>query len=114
MLGDPHRSLPQRLLLLIFYPGLTHHSHSSSFLVGHTEYVVRLNSSIHTAIAWNRLFELLNLFIFWNTLDSEESLSGVLNGLSLVRFSLVPQSVEVMGGRLIELMILILDLDGSI
>ena len=75
MLGNPLGSVLESVLPFLLHPNLTLGGHFPGFLVGHSEDVVGVHSSIHSAVPWDWLIELFHLFIDWQG-DRTEKVSG--------------------------------------
>ena len=95
MLGDPLASLSEGLALFLFnfVHGLL--GHSSGFCVGHTEHIISLNSSVHSAVAWDGLTKFGHLLAFLGWVDTIESVHGTLPVLNLDSFSLSFKFVKI-------------------
>ena len=79
MLWNPLGGLSKCLLLLHLDPVLALQCHLSSLGIGHSENVVSSYSSVHTAVAWDGLSELLHLWLV--VIHAEESILSLLKGL---------------------------------
>ena len=88
MLWNPLACLSKSLALLLL--NFVHRllSHSSGFGVGHTEYIISLNSSVHATVAWDGLTKFRDLLGLLRWVDAVESIHGTLPVLYLHSFSL--------------------------
>ena len=78
---DPFAGLAESFTLFLFNFSKTFDSHLSGLSISHTEYIVSLNSSVDTTVAWDWFSQGFDYLIGFSWLNTVESGAGLLSGL---------------------------------